>query len=193
MGANEILSSGGCLDFVTITSHERLKNFAATEAVWRVAWNALYCALKRVNSGLMYMIIPECHEDGRMHVHALWNAGVTKRWLKDNARKRGMGHQADIKHVTSAGSAVRYVTKYVGKNLGVDLPSRFRRVRVSQNWVDIPPPDNDLVDFRWEYVGTNGALSIVYAECQAKGIDLIDLSTGEKFDDVDLGTIVSYA
>lgn len=190
MGAREIHRRGEPLDFVTITSHEKLSNFDATERVWTLAWSTLYAALKRQKQELMYMLIPERHADGRMHVHALWNAGVSKRWLKDNARKRGLGYQAEIKHVSHDGSATKYVTKYVGKSLGDDVPKRFRRVRVSQNWVDIPKPDNQLVNLRWEYVGTNGALSIVYEECQAKGLTLIDLATGELFDDVDLGTII---
>lgn len=193
MGARKILATGDALDFVTITSHERLRTFEATEAVWRDSWGKLYNALKRQNERLEYMIIPEKHEDGRMHVHALWNAGVSKRWLKDNARKRGLGYECEIKHVSHEGSASRYVTKYVGKNLGVDVPQHFHRVRVSHGWADVPKPDNELVALRWEHVGTNGALQVVYAECQAKNIALIDLRTGEKFDDVDLGTIASYA
>lgn len=136
------------------------------------------------------MLIPEKHEDGRMHVHALWNAGVSKRWLKDNARKRGLGYQAEVKRVSNSGSASKYVTKYVGKNLGIDVPAHFRRVRVSKNWVDIPKPDNAMVVLRWEHVGTNGALQAVYEECQAKNITLIDLESGQIFDDVDLGTTI---
>jgi hypothetical protein len=190
MGCRKMIAQGDTLDFVTITSHEKIKTFEATEKVWRNAWAKLYNALKRQKPALEYMIIPEKHEDGRMHVHALWNAGVSKRWLKDNARKRGLGYQAEIKHVSSSGSAAKYVTKYVGKNLGVDVPNHFRRVRVSQNWAEIPKPDNALVGLRWEHIGTNGALQVVYEECQTKNITLIDLESGQIFDDVDLGTTI---
>lgn len=190
MGARQILAAGELLDFVTITSHEKLPDFESTERVWRLAWGRLYNALKRRKSGLQYMIVPEKHKSGRMHVHALWNAGVTKRWLKDNARKRGLGYECEIIHVDGSGRAQKYVTKYVGKSLGDNVPAHFRRVRVSAGWADIPTPENDLVGLRWEYVGTNGALSVVYEECEAKGIALIDLETGAYFDDIDLGTIV---
>jgi len=78
----------------------------------------------------------------------------------------------------------------VGKSLGDSVPAHFRRVRVSQHWADIPKPDNELAALRWEHVSTNGALQIVYEECRAKGINLIDLATGEMFDDVDLGTTI---
>jgi len=190
MGAREILRRGECLDFITITSHEKLYDFAATERVWRKAWEPLYHALRRRNAGLMYMLIPEKHKSGRMHVHALWNANVSKKWLKDNARARGLGYQCEVLHVDGSGRAQQYVVKYVGKSLGDHVPPHFRRVRVSQNWTRIPDAQSELSNLTWEHVGTNGALEIIYREAKAKGITLIDISTGEIFDDVDLGTTV---
>jgi len=193
IGVHQILRRGEPLDFVTLTSHEVLKNFAQTENVWRKAWSPLYNAIKRKNIALEYMIIPEKHKDGRMHVHALWNAGVSKKWLKDNARARGFGYQAKRKPVVDATSAVRYVGKYVGKSLGEQVPKKFRRVRVSQGWPEIPMPVTPLVGLRWEYISGNGTLAVVMAECQAKHIDLIDLRTGEMYDAEDLGTIADEA
>lgn len=139
------------------------------------------------------MIVPEKHKNGRMHVHALWNAGVKQKWLKDNARKRGLGYECKVIPVDHSGHAQRYIVKYVGKSLGNTCPAHFRRVRVSAGWVDIPAPETALNGLRWEYVGTNGAMLTVYEECEAKGIALIDLETGVYFDDVDLGTIVANA
>jgi hypothetical protein len=191
IGARELINNGARVDFVTITSHEKLKSFAATETIWRSAWRTLYAALKRQNVNMQYMIIPEKHEDGRMHVHALWSAGVSKRWLKDNGRKRGLGYMADVDQVKSPRAAVKYVTKYIGKSLGEDVPKRFRRVRVSQGWAEVPKPETVYNALRWEYVGSNGALITVYEECAAKHISLIDIETGEIFDDVDLGTITA--
>jgi len=191
MGARKIIASGETLDFVTITSHERLTDFAQTERVWRSAWGKLYNALKRKKPDLQYMIVPERHKDGRMHVHALWNAGVSQKWLKDNARRRGLGYQCKVISVAHSGHAQKYIVKYVGKSLGDSAPAHFRRVRVSDNWSDIPDPQTAYDDLRWEYVSTNGALQIVYEECVAKNIALIDLRTGEIFDDVDLGTTVA--
>jgi len=190
MGSRKLIAQGDKLDFVTITGHEKLKTFSATEAVWRKAWNPLYCAIKRKKPSLEYMIVPEKHKDGRMHVHCLWNASVTQKWLKDNARSRGLGYQCKIIHILDSGAAQHYVTKYVGKDLGVDCPAHFRRVRVSHGWSDIPEPTTNAMGLRWEYVGTNGALSSVYNECQSKHITLIDQKTGQIFDDIDLGTIV---
>lgn len=192
MGSRAMIASGQVLDFVTITSHERLQTFEATEAVWRDAWGRLYHALKRRKHDLQYMIVPERHRNGRMHVHGLWNANVSTRWVKDNARKRGLGYECKVIHVDNARFAQRYIVKYVGKSLGENVPTHFRRVRVSRGWVDIPPPETAYDNLRWEYCGTNGLLQTLYDECTAKGITIIDASTGEIFDDIDLGTIVAY-
>jgi len=191
IGVRHYIGAGLHVDFTTIASHEKLASFEATEAVWRDAWPVLYAALKRRATHLEYFIVPEKHKDGRMHVHALWTADVTQKWLKDNARRRGLGYQAKVKRVADAHQAVKYVTKYVGKSLGEKAPRHFRRVRVSQGWPDIPVPVTPLVGLKWEYVGTNGALAVVMAECQAKHINMIDLKTGEFWDAVDLGTVVA--
>jgi len=191
IGASQLMRAGDKIDFVTITSHEKLPTFAATEKVWREsAWPNLYAVLKRKKPTLEYMIVPEKHDDGRMHVHALWNADVTKRWLKDNARKRGLGYECDVSHLRDSGRAAQYTAKYLGKSLDANDIPHFRRVRTSQGWPDIPNPQNALVDLRWEHIGTNGALDAVYRECQEKRITLIDIETGALWDDVDLGTII---
>jgi len=193
LGSDKLLMAGCLVDFVTITSHEKLATFEQTETVWREAWGSLYNAIKRKQPALAYMIVPERHKDGRMHVHAIWNAGVTQKWLKDNARKRGLGYQCKIIHLSNSSYAARYVTKYICKDFSDDLPAHFRRVRVSRNWADIPKPTTEYDGMQWEYVGSNGALQIVYDECTAKRLTMIDIQTGEYFDDVDLGTIVSHA
>jgi len=193
LGTRVLQKKGYIVDFVTITSHEKLKTFSATESVWRSAWSTLYAAIKRKQPALEYMIVPERHKDGRMHVHCIWNAEVSQRWLKDNARKRGLGYQCKVIHLTSERSTAKYVSKYIGKDLGTDASARFRRVRVSNGWADLPQPTTQSDNLRWEYVGTNGALSIVYDECQSKRITLIDQKTGQIFDDIDLGTIVQPA
>lgn len=191
IGVRQFITDGRMVDFITITSHEKLTTFEATQAVWRKAWPVLYAAIKRRDRDFQYFIVPERHKDGRMHIHALWTAGVTQKWLKDNGRKRGLGYQAKVKKIESAGSAVKYVTKYVGKTLGVDVPKRTRRVIVSQGWPDIPAPNTANNALEWEYVNGNGALNGVYRECEKLNYTMIDLQTGEYFDDVDLGTIAA--
>lgn len=193
IGVRQYIGAGAHVDFITITSHEKLPDFAATEAIWRKAWPVLYAALKRRTIDLQYFIVPEKHKDGRMHVHALWTANVSQKWLKDNARSRGLGYQAKRRSVEDARKAVSYVGKYIGKSLGDHVPAHFRRVRVSQSWPDIPLPTTPLVGLRWEYLSGNGALELAYAEAKRKHFALIDLHTGEFFDDIDLGTVSAYA
>lgn len=175
--------------FITLTSHEKLKTFEATEQVWRKAWDTLYQAYKRRNPEWSYMNIPEKHKNGRMHVHGLWSGDVQYRWLKDKARGCGMGYKVDVQPITEPIFAVRYVTKYLSKSLGSDTPPHFRRVRISQNWSNIPTPDNALVGLDWQYIAGNGALVSLYQDAEYLGYDLIDMETGLFFDDVDLGTI----
>jgi hypothetical protein len=190
LGAREIIRNYDFLDFITLTSHEKNRTFASSEKVWRSAWAKLYAALERRRTDFAYMIIPEQHDDGTLHFHGLWNGGKAERWLKDNARKRGLGYMVDVSHVIQPREAVGYVTKYIGKDLGEAVPSHFRRVRVSRQWIDIPKPLTAYAHLTWQYVGTNGELLAVYERCQSEHKDLIDVSTGEIFDDVDLGTTI---
>lgn len=189
IGARKLRSDGYTVDFVTITSHEKLKTFEACEAVWRDVWgNGLYHALKRVQPALEYLCVPEKHKDGRMHVHLLWNAEVSQKWVKDSARKRGGGHQAKVVKEPPEMAISRYVAKYLGKSLGGEVPKRFRRVRVSQRWAEIPQPENELTELEWTYHDTNGKLLMAYSRAKREDFDLIDLETGAYFDDIDLGT-----
>jgi len=184
MGVRKMMLEHQFVDFVTITSHERLRNFAQTETVWRSAWPEIYNVLKRRNPALEYMLIPERHKDGRMHVHAIWNAGQGRKQLKKIVRSRGLGYMLDVSHIAEPHNAVWYVTKYVSKDLGADVPAKFHRVRVSQNWPRIAKPDNDAARMKWEYITTPRALEVIYSECEEKHIDLIDIKTGSNFEDV---------
>jgi len=188
IGVRQYVGAGLHVDFITITSHEKLPDFAATAAVWRMAWPVLYSALKRRQNQLAFFIVPEKHKDGRMHVHGLWTAGVSQKWLKDNGRRRGLGYQAKVKPVIDANAAARYVGKYIGKSLGDAVPKHFRRVRISQGWPDIPLPVTPNAALRWEYISGNGLLNLLYLECKRRGFAMIDLKTGEYFDDIDLET-----
>lgn len=182
IGAREIINSGERCDFVTITSHEKLRDFASTVSVWRSAWPVLYSAVKRKKHDLKYMIIPEKHKDGRMHVHVMWNAGVSQRWLKDAARSRGLGYQAKVINMKEAHWAVKYVTKYLAKDLGDDMPERFHRVRVSQNWPEIPTPVTEHSPLKWEYITDGRALFVILAECDDKDYDVENGKTYQPFD-----------
>lgn len=135
------IDKGEHWQFVTLTSHEKLKTMEATVAVWPNAWNKIHARLKRnVGKKVQYVLIPEFHQDGRMHAHMLCETHIKKRWWKDNARASGLGYQVEVRDVNGKGlQASWYVSKYLGKDMDVgNWPAGFRHVRTSQGWPDLP-------------------------------------------------------
>jgi hypothetical protein len=186
-GVKALLATGEPVQFVTITSHERLKTFQACHAKFPDAWQKLYKAIKRLTPELTYALIPEKHQDGRMHMHMLSNTAMTTRWLKDNARSRGLGFQAYIKPVENVGHAAVYVSKYLGKGLDHEpLPPHFRRIRLSQNWAVLPELHEPSNAYDWLACRSLSGVLATCQECQKTGLTMIDLATGEYFDVMDL-------
>lgn len=190
IGVRGLIGQGIKVDFVTLTSHERNRTFEAGAAVWSSAWNKLSARLKRKAEVREYFMVAEQHKSGALHMHALWTYGVTKRWLKDNARECGLGYMADVSEITSVQAATKYVTKYLTKDLGKDVPKRFRRVRVSRGWAEIPEANSEQSSYDWKHIAGNGALNEAYKKCEQENLTMIDIRTGQIFDDVDLGTII---
>jgi len=147
-GVDELLNRHVPVDFLTVTSHEKL-NSAGSRAVLAKAWPVLRKRMQRVAADHEYFLVPEQHKDGRWHIHAIVTANLKKKWWKDNARECGFGYQSDVKEVQSGGGAGAYVSKYIGKTLqSSNLPKHHRRVRLSRGWPrmpKLPPPDG------WEF------------------------------------------
>lgn len=139
---SEILKGEGCqLDFVTVTSHEKLAA-AASLKVLPKAWNKLNTRIKRVVHRPEYFSVPEQHQDGRWHMHVIVNFHLPRKWWKDNARSCGLGYQSDVQEVLSVGGVAKYVAKYQGKMLqNTNLPKYLRRVRHSNGWPQLPHLD----------------------------------------------------
>ena len=137
-GAGKLVESGAILNFVTLTSHEKLGPYQ-TLAVWPEAWKRLHARATYTGGKQPYLMIPEQHKNGRLHMHALALWPMTTRWWKDNARAVGMGYIAEAENVKSAGLAGWYVTKYLTKSLSsMNWPTRFRRIRTSRDWPRLP-------------------------------------------------------
>lgn len=139
-GARSFLRQGYEISFLTLTSHEKLTP-AQTMNVWADAWKKLrQRAVRAAGEGFGYMMMPEQHKNGRLHMHALETARLSSRWWKDAARECGLGYMADERPIEAIGGAVQYVTKYVTKSIeDTKWPLRWRRVRVSNNWPKLPP------------------------------------------------------
>lgn len=135
-----VLTTANIIEFVTLTSHERLSP-AATLAVLPKAWDKLRKRVNRATGETEYFSVPEQHKDGRWHMHLIVSMPVAlkKKWWKDNARSCGLGYQSDVQEVESAGGVGGYVTKYLTKMLqNSNLPTGFRRVRLSHGWPKNP-------------------------------------------------------
>lgn len=138
-GAKTVFEGGNGISFVTLTSHEAL---AAGQSWWVLpkAWKKLHVRMQRAaGRHVEYYAVPELHENGRVHLHMLTNAGLRKKWWKDNARACGFGYQNDAQEVVAVGGVAAYVTKYLSKTLQFsNMPPGTRRIRTSQGWPKLP-------------------------------------------------------
>lgn len=133
-GASKLAANGHTVNFLTITMHERTRGTYALK-IWPKAWKKLRERASYQSGGFQYLIIPEQHKDGTMHVHAIETAGLGERWWKDNARACGLGYMADEEEIRTPEGAAWYVTKYLTKSISVlNWPKGFRRIRTSQSW-----------------------------------------------------------
>jgi len=124
--------------FLTLTSHEKLDP-EATIRVLPHAWKKLSMRMRRAAPGTMYLIVPERHVDGRLHLHGIVTCDLGTRWWKDNARRSGMGYMSEEEEARSRGGVIWYVNKYITKNLETDGWAKgFRRVRTSVKFPKAP-------------------------------------------------------
>jgi len=128
------------IQFVTLTSHERLATPAETYKVLSLAWNKLNRRLKRAaalqGQQVYYVAIPEQHKSRRWHLHMLVSPPMPLRWWKDNARQCGLGYQCAVRDFEQHGRAGAYMQKYLRKSVlgGQGWSKSMRRVRHSDNW-----------------------------------------------------------
>lgn len=160
--------------FGTVTMHENWRGWASVENFQR-NWNKFYQRMKRETERLMYVLLPEKHKDGSLHIHLISTCGADTRWFKDNGRSCGFGFKNENTPLENTGKAAYYVTKYVGKSLGhQDWPLRFRRCRFSVGWPD--PPTNS--EFLWHVVLPTAAAARIRT-LRDLGYEVINTHTGD--------------
>lgn len=116
--------------FLTLTSNPKNKTRSQCLHVWPKAWAKFSSRLRRSYPGIRYVLLPELHKNGRVHVHALASHYVTSGWLRDNLYPTGLGYKKDIQSLSESALAAWYVTKYLSKSLDVTAwPRHFRRIR----------------------------------------------------------------
>lgn len=162
-GLNILQQSGEKINFVTLTSHEKIRNFKQGYTIWQKAWRKLQERVRRKckNSGVVlnFVYLFESHKDGALHVHGLFTGGLSTRWWKDNARQCGLGYQAKSESVANAGLASSYVVKYIAKNIGLDIDiARFRRINYSRRF---PPAKKFESENSWTLIPQTQAITSV--------------------------------
>lgn len=173
--AEQLAGQGNKIDFLTLTSHEKL-SAAASLAIWPKAWSKLRQRAYRATGGFQYLLVPEQHKDGRLHVHAIETAGLGERWWKDNGRECGLGYMAEEEKALTAGGAAGYVVKYLSKSLAYTAwPKGFRRVRVSRQWPKMPKLP-EIEGWTFEVLSQNEQLDLAFDDLQRAGYTVALLS-----------------
>lgn len=160
LGVLHYQASGGDFKFVTLTSHERLHSFGQTLHVWPKAWSILRRRVSRAAPGWRFVMVPEQHRTGRLHVHLIASANLGSRWWKDNGREAGLGFIAEEAEFRAGAAepalAAAYVAKYLGKQMAVAAwPRYFHHIRTSQRFPQIPNENgNPYDDLTWIAMNT---------------------------------------
>lgn len=170
--AEQLTGNQTHIDFLTLTSHEKLTAEASLK-VWPKAWSRLGQRARRKSKYFQYLMIPEQHKDGRLHIHAIETAGLGSRWWKDNARECGLGYIAEEKPVRTPQGAALYVVKYLTKSLMADVwPDNYRRVRTSQKWPKLP--QGELPEgWTFEPLSKDEDLAVSVAAFEGNGFDVL--------------------
>lgn len=203
-GMNEYAADGRAWWLATLTLLGGKRSLDRQVYIWRSAWPKLYHRMKRHtrklgNPELHYAIAPELSpEEGRMHCHMLLNdsLGATptgrkkdpyiSSWLKDNCAEVGLGYMADIRPMPNSKIGSWYMSKYVGKALGVeDWPKYLQRIRVSNKWPELKTEESIASDLNWN-IALGSTISEIIMNFWSVGFDAVNLNTGELIEIVDL-------
>lgn len=196
-GMNEYSVDGRCWWLATMTLLGGKRSLDQQVYIWRDAWPKLYHRMKRHtskagNPELRYAIAPELSpEEGRMHCHMLLNddlsAVPTKNkkqpyrsdWLKDNCAEVGLGYIADIRPMPNSKIGSWYMSKYVGKALGVEeWPKYLQRIRVSNGWPELKTEESIQPELNWN-IALGSTIHEIVMKFWSVGFDALDLNTGE--------------
>lgn len=143
-------------NMLTITSSPKLTNTAQCLYVWPSQWAKLSARIRRRYKNVKYVLMPEQHQDGRVHWHMIASNNISTRWLKDNAPYCGLGFEQHAKRISNSSKAIYYVSKYLGKSILIaKWPKYLRRIATSQKW-PILPPESDFtqLELDWVYLTT---------------------------------------
>jgi len=174
-----LIADGEAISFTTLTTHEKL----TPEASWRLfypAWKRLLQRVRRAAGAGEYVMIPEAHQSGRMHVHMLDTWNLKTRWWKDNARGCGMGYMAESEFAETPGGAAHYAAKYLTKAIVNEQLRRVRKIRKSQGFLkESAPPAGD--DWQIEKLDADMPLMVDAHGYEQRGYDVLHVAHGDVF------------
>lgn len=151
-------------NMLTITASPKNKTFDQCLFRWKNQWSKLSSRMRRKHPGFRYVILPECHKDGRVHWHLIASGNIKTRWLKDNSAQCGLGFMATAEAINDGKQAIGYVSKYISKSIyELEWPSKMKRISTSQKWPKLPPEETFVeLDVDWKYYLTYIAEGLSY-------------------------------
>lgn len=160
------IGTANALYFITFTCRGRDTPREEALEKYGVWTNTVLTALRKdaKKRGLAwhYVQVTELQKRGHPHSHILttyypddlvmgwvdkWNVkkkcyepveALRSEYLQARVKSSGLGEQYDISEVRTAAAAARYVAKYMFKGLDVQLPRKWKRVRYSQGFPQLP-------------------------------------------------------
>lgn len=149
------------LMFVTLTCHENWRGHENSIKNWSKNRDKLFARYRREvkKQGLMrgdYVYLPECHQDGTIHIHGIFAGRIETRWWKDNSRECGLGYMAESAKLDNALQAINYITKYITKEMGkASVRKGFRRINYSRTF---PATETSSIYDRWRKLEGNESI-----------------------------------
>ncbi len=125
----------------------------------------------RLGRRLTYFGTVELQRRGNPHLHLLTRDSgyLAKASLAAACTGSGFGF-VDIRQI-AVGAGVQYVTKYLHKSAGQEMPKGVRRIRRSRDWFTEPPTIKGTWGDGWQWQPIEGLdHDVVEAEMRAQGV-----------------------
>jgi len=174
------LAQGASVAFTTLTTHEKL----SPEQSWRLfysQWKRLLQRARRATDGGEYVMIPEAHRSGKMHVHMLDTFALPTRWWKDNGRACGLGYMAESEFAETPGGAARYAAKYLSKGMVDEKLRNVRRIRKSKGFLNSSAGEQ-CTDWLYERLPDDVVLALDVQHYERRGFEVLLLQHFEVFE-----------
>lgn len=150
-GAQLLMQIGWQLSMITVTN---LGKMSARGSIFKLPdqWGKLWNKARQEVAEYAYIILPEKHRSGVVHLHILATFELGSRWWKDHGASAGFGWRNEESALATCYRAGWYVTKYLSKSAAVThWPPYFHRVRASFGWPRVPELEQSP---GWEFVAS---------------------------------------